>query len=59
MLRASHGSEPRVLSVDGNPAYPPAVKALKEENLLDKDCILRQNKYLNNIIAKHVIIYTF
>jgi len=52
MMRASHGSEPRVLSVDGNPAYPPAVKALKEENLLDKDCILRQNKYLNNIIEQ-------
>ena len=52
MLRASHSSEPRVLSVDGNPAYPPAVKALKEEKLLDKDCILRQNKYLNNIIEQ-------
>ncbi|MDD9301016.1 MAG: IS6 family transposase [Desulfobacter sp.] len=52
MLRASHSFEPRVLSVDGNPAYPPAVKALKEEKLLDKDCILRQNKYLNNIIEQ-------
>ncbi|MCK5678541.1 MAG: DDE-type integrase/transposase/recombinase, partial [Flavobacteriaceae bacterium] len=37
---------------DGNPAYPPAVKALKEEKLMDKDCILRQNKYLNNIIEQ-------
>jgi len=52
MLRASHGSDPRVLSVDGNPAYPPAVKALKEEKILDKDCPLRQNKYLNNIIEQ-------
>ena len=52
MLRACHSSKPRVLSVDGNPAYPPAVKALKDEKLLDKDCILRQNKYLNNIIEQ-------
>ena len=52
ILRVAHSSEPRVLSVDGNPAYPPAVKALKEEKLLDKDCILRQNKYLNNIIEQ-------
>ena len=40
MLRASSGCKPRVLSVDGNPAYPPAVKALKEEKFLDKDCLL-------------------
>ncbi|MCK5520044.1 MAG: IS6 family transposase [Candidatus Marinimicrobia bacterium] len=52
MLRAFHGSEPRVLSVDENPAYPPAVKVLKEAKLLDKNCILRQNKYWNNIIEQ-------
>jgi len=52
MLRASHGCKPRVLTVDGNSAYPPAVKALKEEKFLDKDCPLRQNKYLNNIIEQ-------
>ncbi|MCP4162655.1 MAG: DDE-type integrase/transposase/recombinase, partial [Deltaproteobacteria bacterium] len=52
ILRVAHSSEPRVLSVDGNPAYPPAVKALKKEKFLDKDCILRQNKYLNNIIEQ-------
>ncbi|WDP84198.1 MAG: IS6 family transposase [Desulfobacter sp.] len=54
-LRQSNDSyriRPRVLSVDGNPAYPPAVKALKEKKLLNKDCILRQNKYLNNIIEQ-------
>ena len=43
---------PHVLSVDRKPAYPPAVKDLKKEKLLDKDCILRQNKYLNNIIEQ-------
>lgn len=52
ILQAPHCTVPRVLSVDGNPAYPPAVKALKKEKLLDKDCILRQNKYLNNIIEQ-------
>ena len=52
MLRASHGCKPRVLAVDGNSAYPPAIKALKEEKFLDKDCPLRQNKYLNNIIEQ-------
>jgi len=52
MLRASCGADPRVLSVDGNPAYPPAVKALKEEKFLHKDCVLRKNKYLNNIIEQ-------
>ena len=51
-LKAVHTSKPRVINVDRNAAYPSAVKDLKEERLLSKDCELRRNKYLNNIIEQ-------
>lgn len=47
-LKAFHTSEPRVINVDLNPAYPWAVEELKEEKILHEGCELRQNKYLNN-----------
>jgi transposase-like protein len=31
MLKAASNSSPRVINVDKNPAYPPAVEQLKEE----------------------------
>jgi len=46
--KASHSGKPRVINVDKNAAYPPAVNELKKENVLSKDCELRQVKYLNN-----------
>jgi transposase-like protein len=50
MLKARRDQSPRVITVDRNPAYPPAVWELKTEGLLSKSCVLRQNKYLNNVI---------
>jgi len=51
-LKASHSSNPRVINVDKNAAYPPAVSELKEEEILSETCELRQVKYLNNIIEQ-------
>jgi hypothetical protein len=38
--------------VDKNPAYPAAVKALKAEGILPRRVLLRQCKYLNNVIEQ-------
>jgi len=50
-LTLSHSS-PRVINVDKNPAYPPAVEQLKEEETLPNHTQLRQCKYLNNILEQ-------
>src|SRR5215510_15594745 len=42
----------RVINVDQNIAYPPAVEELKEEGALSIAAQLRQCKYLNNIIEQ-------
>jgi transposase, IS6 family len=52
MLRAASHSSPRVINVDKNPAYPPAVEQLKEEGTLPNCTQLRQCKYLNNLIEQ-------
>jgi transposase-like protein len=41
---------PRVINVDGNAAYPPAIAALQAEATLAPECQLRPVKYLNNRI---------
>ena len=51
-LKSSHTSTPRVITVDKNPAYPTAIKELKEEGFLPKACKVRQIKYLNNIVKQ-------
>ena len=38
--------------MDKNAAYPPAFEDLKEEKLVEKDCELRQVKYLNNRVEQ-------
>ena len=43
---------PRVINVDKNPAFPPAVEAPKAEGILPRRVRLRQCKYLNNIIEQ-------
>jgi transposase, IS6 family len=40
--------QPRVINVDKNPAYPAAIKELKDEGVLRRGCRVRQCKYLNN-----------
>jgi transposase-like protein len=52
VLNAQHTQAPRVVNVDKNAAYPVAMDALKEEELLAQETELRQNKYLNNIIEQ-------
>src|ERR1700733_9450655 len=43
---------PRVINVDGNPAYPAAFKELKAEGVLPRRCHLRQCKFLNNVLEQ-------
>ena len=52
ILKTQHSRDPRVINVDQNSAYPPAIEELKESGLLSSDCELRQNKYLNNVIEQ-------
>ena len=43
---------PRLMNVDKNPAYPAAVKALKADGAIPRRVVLRQCKYLNNMIEQ-------
>ena len=43
---------PRVINVDKNPAYPAAIRALKQDGTLPQRVRLRQCKYLNNVIEQ-------
>jgi transposase-like protein len=52
MLKVASHSSPRVINVDKNPAYPPAVEQLKEEGVLSITAQLRRCKYLNNIVEQ-------
>lgn len=51
-LNAAHTQEPRVINVDKNAAYPPAVDDLKADEQLPKTTQLRQVKYLNNRVEQ-------
>src|ERR1035437_3987287 len=51
-LSSNHNQIPRVVTVDKNPAYPPAIDKLKNGKILPKNVGIRQIKYLNNIIEK-------
>ena len=51
-VKASHTSAPRVINVDGDAAYPSALKRLREEGVLPKTFTLRSCKYLNNIVEQ-------
>jgi transposase, IS6 family len=52
MLKTPQHQSPRVINVDRNNAYPPAVEELKEEGVLAVTSQLRQCKYLNNIVEQ-------
>jgi IS6 family transposase len=52
MLKATSHASPRVINVDKNQAYPPAVERLKQEGILSNRTQLRQCKYLNNLIEQ-------
>lgn len=51
-LAGLNNPQPRVINVDKNPAYVPAVTELKSEGVLRQRCRLRQCKYLNNIVEQ-------
>ncbi|MBC6974899.1 IS6 family transposase [Bacillus sp. Xin] len=51
-LRSFHVSQPRVITVDKNPAYPIAIEQLKKEKSIPDSMQLRQQKYLNNIVEQ-------
>jgi IS6 family transposase len=51
-LSSPHNQSPRVITVDKNPAYPPAIEQLMNEKDLSKETIIRQTKYLNNIVEQ-------
>ena len=52
ILKTRSYSSPRVINVDKNPAYPPAVEQSKEEGTIPSRTQLRQCKYLNNLIEQ-------
>ncbi len=43
---------PRVITVDGHPAYPAAIEALKRSGELGRNCRCRRAPYLNNRIEQ-------
>jgi len=51
-LNASHTQTPRVINVDKNAAYPPAIDGLKTDEQLPETTELRQVKYLNNVVEQ-------
>ncbi len=52
VLKAKHNRQPRVINVDKNAAYPPAIKELKSEKVLEEKSEIRQVKYLNNLVEQ-------
>ena len=51
-LQSHHVSEPRIITVDKNPAYPIAIEQLKKEKSIPEGMQIRQLKYLNNIVEQ-------
>jgi transposase-like protein len=51
VLKAVHNQTPRVINVDKNAAYPPAIDSLKTK-LFGETPELRRVKYLNNIVEQ-------
>jgi|ERR1035437_294258 IS6 family transposase len=51
-LNSNHNQIPRVITVDKNSAYPPAIDKLKNEKNLFKNVEIRQTRYLNNILEQ-------
>jgi len=51
-LSSNHNQIPKVIAVDKNPAYPPAVNELKNDKILPKNVGIRQIKYLSNVVEQ-------
>jgi transposase-like protein len=46
------GLRPRVINVDGHPAYPQAIRELKASGELSRRCRCRPTTYLNNVLEQ-------
>ncbi|OUB82186.1 IS6 family transposase, partial [Bacillus thuringiensis serovar medellin] len=51
-LASCHATKPRVITVDGDKAYPVAIRELKNEKSIPHGMPLRVKKYLNNMIEQ-------
>jgi transposase-like protein len=51
-LSGTGGLRPRVINVDGHPAYARAIDELKRSGDLSRRCRCRPSPYLNNIIEQ-------
>ena len=51
-IDATGNPMPRVINVDKNPTYPAAMEALKADGAIPRRVVLRQCKYLNNVIEQ-------
>ena len=51
-LSGASGVRPRVINVDGHPAYARAIAELKQSGDLSRRCCCRPSPYLNNIIEQ-------
>jgi hypothetical protein len=51
-LRSPNHPRPRVINVDGNPAYPRAIDELKRTQELGRRCRCRPVRYLNNVVEQ-------
>src|SRR5215469_8209714 len=51
-LSGTGGKRPRVINVDGHPAYARAISELKQSGQLGRRCRCRPSPYLNNIIEQ-------
>ncbi|MDY7965656.1 IS6 family transposase [Bacillus thuringiensis] len=51
-LASCHAIKPRIITADGDKAYPVAIRELKEDKHIPLSMPLRVKKYLNNIIEQ-------
>ena len=52
LVLSASGGTPRVINVDGHPAYARAISELKHSGELGRHCRCRRSPYLNNIIEQ-------
>jgi len=50
-LAVSGHSRPRVINVDGHPAYPGVINELKQNGELARKCQCRPSPYMNNMVV--------
>jgi transposase-like protein len=51
-LRHSRPIRPRVINVDGHPAYPLVIAELKANRAMGRRCRCRPSPYLNNVLEQ-------